>query len=232
MVSQAQIQKHVNYGFKIAASKVGVQYAVYRSQGVDTPITPAHLVIPQQYVAIDTNPQFTYAAPAKQDSDLFYGLLDLTNIQNGDYVVGAQGTFFLGCQEPFKVPIAMRCPRTISIMRQDDTDRPGLQRRASFSPSTGGWSVVASAIPASVMLDRDRGKPQANLPGDVISRVLWRIRLSPAFGQTTTPDWADLIKQGDRLREDQTNTFFRASDIIWTPSGWLIKAEILSPSAS
>jgi len=228
MVSQSSIQAKVNFGFGKAAQKTAATYSQYRAQDMSTPVQPSNLIgaLPAGF---DTNASFTFVQPAKPDSDAYYAMVDLTTIQNGDYLVGPQGTFFIGAQEPFKPPVATRCPRTISISRQPDVDRPGVQHRANYSG--GQWPCLVNGLPASAKPSRERGKPKAGLPGDVISELLWEIRLSPAFGSSVSASWWDILRPGDRIREDQSNQMFQVTEAIWEPANWLLKAMLLSPSA-
>jgi hypothetical protein len=203
-------------------------YSQYRALDMSTPIQASNL-IGTLNAAFDTNANFTFMQSAKPESDVFYGLMDLTNVQTGDYLVGQEGTFFVSYIEPFKAPVCIKCPRTLSISRQDDVDTPGLQPRAGYSG--GEWPSIVSGLPASMQLDRERGKPKAGIPGDVISELLWKIRISPVFGSTVSASWWDILRPGDRIREDQSNQMFQVTEVIWHPTDWLLKAKLLSPSA-
>lgn len=230
MVSQATIQAKVNFGFGKAAQKTAVNYGVYRSTGVATPIIPANLITTLP-VGIDTNAQFTFMQPGKILSDMYVGMLDLTLIENGDYLVGPQGVFFTSQIAPFKPPVLVQCPHTISLERQDDTDKQGLQIRPTYDPEQSSWVGVSNYVPASMLPDRERGKPPADFPGDVITKTMWKVLLSPAFGSATSANWNDIIRPGDKMRNDATNQMFRVSTVEWHPSAWMLKCELLSPSA-
>ena len=63
-------------------------------------------------------------------------------------------------------------PRTVSIGRQLPVTGGGLQPYSGVQPSQE--TPVASGLPASIQLARDRGKSEANLPADA-GKTLWKI---------------------------------------------------------
>lgn len=63
-------------------------------------------------------------------------------------------------------------PRTVSISRQPAAAGGGVQPYSGMQPAQE--AVVATGLPASIQLDRDRGRTEANLPSDGM-KSLWKI---------------------------------------------------------
>ncbi|MBN3757222.1 hypothetical protein G3N95_30070 [Paraburkholderia sp. Tr-20389] len=63
-------------------------------------------------------------------------------------------------------------PRTISIGRQTPVTGGGVKSYSGMQPAQE--TPVAAGLPASIQLDKERGKTEANLPADS-SKTLWRV---------------------------------------------------------
>lgn len=63
-------------------------------------------------------------------------------------------------------------PRTVSVRRQPVSTGGGAQPYSGMQPAQE--AVIAEGLPASIQLDRERGKTEANLPADGM-KSLWRI---------------------------------------------------------
>lgn len=63
-------------------------------------------------------------------------------------------------------------PRTISVGRQPITTGGGVQPYSGMQPPQE--VPVATGLPASIQLNRERGKTEANLPADG-TKTLWRV---------------------------------------------------------
>jgi hypothetical protein len=220
MVSQATIQSKISYGFGKAASIIGASYAQYRCATYDSPIQSTYQV-GALFAAFDVAPSFQFISPSKIDIDVYFGMMDLTNVQTGDYLVGPQGTFFVSYIEPLKPPICVRCPYLISIRQNGSMQRAGIQPMREFN---GLQDVTLSTgIPMSLtMEDKSRSRPITNLEDDAIQRTTWKGILSPAYGAGAI----GAIAKDDTVI-DENATRYQVYAAYWHPTGWQVHYELL-----
>jgi hypothetical protein len=65
-------------------------------------------------------------------------------------------------------------PRTIAITRPNNTTQPGYNPTYSgLSPSQE--TSIASDLPASIQLKKDRGRPETGLPSDTAAKSQWTV---------------------------------------------------------
>lgn len=69
-------------------------------------------------------------------------------------------------------------PSTVTVTRPTQPAGVGAVGYGGEQPSTEA-SVVASAVPASIQLAKEHGKPDAGLPGDA-NKTLWKV-IIPAY---------------------------------------------------
>lgn len=83
-------------------------------------------------------------------------------------------------------------PRTIAITRPTDNTAPGYN--SQYSGSTPAQETpIASDLPASIQLKKDRGRPETGLPGDTSAKSQWTILIplgAAALGTIQTWDVA------------------------------------------
>jgi hypothetical protein len=220
MVSQALIQAKVNIGFAHGANAIGASYAQYRCSTFDSPIQAAFQV-GAVMVAFDVAANFKFISPVKTDTDTYYGLMDLTNVRPGDYLVGPQGTFFVSYIEPLKPPICIRCPYLISIRQNSLIARAGIQPMREFN---GLQDVtLSSGIPMSLTLEeKSRGRPITNLEDDAIQRTTWKGILSPSYGAGAVGAIAK-----DDIVIDENATKYQVWAAFFHPTGWQVHYELL-----
>lgn len=79
-------------------------------------------------------------------------------------------------------------PRTVAITRPNGQAGVGVQPYGGETPTNE--TPVASGLPASIQLQKDRGKPAADLPADA-GKTTWRVFIpaaSAALGLIKTRD--------------------------------------------
>jgi hypothetical protein len=175
----AKIQQKVYRGYAIAASKIGTAYSQYRPVTADiTALQPISTSLLASFNAED----MTYSKPNKYAKPTWYALLDGTQTQVGDYLVGAEGTFFIAAQQALLPILAVECNRTLSFARpQAQSDLGAVTNyegntSATQTPLAAGWH-------ASVLQGTKGEKNEVGLPGDV--RNPWWSILCPAIPGVT-----------------------------------------------
>lgn len=112
-------------------------------------------------------------------------------------------------------------PRTIAITRPNSDITPG------FSPNYSGVepsaeTPVASGLPASIQLKKERGKPDAGLPADPAAKSFWTVMIplgSAANGLIATND----------IVTDDGNVRYQVLAPYWNSLGYALLVERLEP---
>ncbi|WGS53576.1 hypothetical protein LFL96_21195 [Paraburkholderia sp. D15] len=112
-------------------------------------------------------------------------------------------------------------PRTISITR------PAQDTAVGYSSSYSGVqpsneTPVASDLPASIQLKKERGKPDPNLPADAAAKTFWTVFIplgSAPLG---------LIRTNDIVTDDIGNRY-QITGAYWNSLGYAALAELLEP---
>lgn len=175
----AKIQQKVYRGYAIAASKIGTAYSQYRPVTADiTALQPISTSLLASFNAED----MTYSRPNKYAKPTWYALLDGTKTQVGDYLIGAEGTFFIAAQQALLPILAVECNRTLSFARpQAQSDLGAVTNYEGNTPAT--QTPLAAGWHASVLQGTKGEKNEVGLPGDV--RNPWWLILCPAIPDVT-----------------------------------------------
>lgn len=112
-------------------------------------------------------------------------------------------------------------PRTIAITR------PAQDTAVGYSPNYSGVDSsnempIASGLPASIQLKKERGKPDPNLPADASAKTFWTIFIPSAFAPL------GLIATNDIATDDLGNRY-QITGPYWNSLGYAALAELLEP---
>ena len=175
----AKIQQKVYRGYAIAANKIGFPHSQYRPVSADlTGLAPISTTLLASFNAED----MTYGKPNKYAKPTWYAIVDGTQTQVGDYLVGAAGTFFIAAQQPLLPILAVECNRTLSFARpQAQSDVGAVTNYEGNTPDT--QTPLATGWFASVLQGTKGEKNEVGLPGDV--RTPWWAILLPAIPGVT-----------------------------------------------
>lgn len=184
-----RIQQVVYRGYAISAAKIGLPYAQYRPVSSDiTALAPISTSLLASFNAEDMK----YGKPNKYGKPTWYALLDGTQTQVGDYLVGAAGTFFIAAQQPLLPILAVECNRTLSFARpQAQSDVGAVTNYEGNTPDT--QTPLATGWYASVLQGTKGEKNEVALPSDV--RTPWWAMLFPAIPGVT-------LQSGDLVSDD------------------------------
>ncbi|MGF7131914.1 hypothetical protein P3T40_003397 [Paraburkholderia sp. EB58] len=110
-------------------------------------------------------------------------------------------------------------PRTIAITR------PNNAVQAGYNPSYSGLSPsqetpIASDLPASIQLKKDRGRPDTGLPGDTSAKSQWTILIPRSKAALGTIETWDVIT-------DDLNVRYQVLAPYWNSLGYALLAERL-----
>ena len=142
----ALLQSRINHGYAMAANQIGTAHTWYRAA---TPLTPLQPVNSLGTLPASFNIGGQYLNQPKADVWLWQALADGSQLQIGDYLVGAETWCIVGMQALMPI-MALRCTDSISISRAG----PISQTADGAQQST---VQVASGIPCYVQVKRDKG---------------------------------------------------------------------------
>lgn len=148
----AALQSLVYRGYGIAAQRIGYPYAVYRAASMISPIAVGNRILTALYASFTTGFDFkSYSKPLAADC---IAIVDGSQVQTGDWMVGQAGTFYIADMQPTLPIAAIQCNRTISIVR------PGYSTVSSTPVSE---TIIASGFPA-FGITSTRGRTQSGIP--------------------------------------------------------------------
>ena len=199
----ATLQGRIYHGYAQASAKVGTAHTQYRPSSAINPLGTALGTLLASF-----NIGGSYANQAKQDQILWQAVLDGTQVDIGDYLVGAETWAIIGKQALMPV-LAMRCTDTLSMSRRNSTPTQGPDG------TTYGTTQLAAAVPCYVQLKRDKGfSAPAGFQG----------------GATNTsapiPEWNIFVCLGGVTPAG----FFQPGDVITTGAGETLKIDAASTS--
>ena len=153
MPTAATIQAKINRGAAIGAAKIGEACQFYRPTSATNPLATSYATLP---VFLTVDAKFSTTTANLFGKPLWYGLFDRTATQDGDYLTGPQGTFYIASQSSLLSTLLVECNRTLSIVRPNADGSgvgslpPGGQTVATDTTLLTGW-------PASVLI-KTRGE--------------------------------------------------------------------------
>ncbi|WP_118181297.1 hypothetical protein [Paraburkholderia phosphatilytica] len=205
----ATLQQKVYYGYAKSAQYIGTAYTQYRPSGPSNPLQIALQTINASFNAED----MTYSKPRGYAKATWYALLDGTQAQVGDYLVGADGTFFIAAMQQIKPILAVQCNATLNFTRAQEQTQFG--QVSNYEGTTAANETpLMTGFPASVLQGTKGEKGPVDLPGD--ARLPWWLILAPYVAGVTL--------QSNDLIADATGRRFIISSAELSPLGWRITA--------
>ncbi|SDR37616.1 hypothetical protein SAMN05443245_5245 [Paraburkholderia fungorum] len=206
----ATLQQKIYSGYGKAALRIGPAYDLFRPTSAISPTAQ-----PNQIATLNASfnsQDMTYSKPNVYGKPLWYALVDGTQTQVGDYLIGDGQTFFIAAMQTTLPILAVQCTNTLNIFR------PQQQTAAGENPYGGtvdeNQTELMTAWPASVLQGTKGEKDGAVLPGDV--RLPWWAILLPA--------WPGVILRSADIITDDINRRFIISSAEITDLGWRITA--------
>lgn len=154
MVDFARIQNRIYYGYTKAAIRLGTNHDIYRSPDGLTPIQDANFIA-TTLVGIDQD--YTYKK-AKKYGDYTWQFLPqngLTLMQNYDYLVGGQVTYFIvdiASDDRLSPPTCVECNAIINLVRPVSALTPGTNPIQQYN---NNGLIILNAVPCCIL---ERGR--------------------------------------------------------------------------
>lgn len=210
----ATLQSKVDSGYGKAARYLGSACDLYRPEDPLYPLQTPLYTGPTAVNAVFTQ-NLAFSAFNKYGNAVWIGMFDGGDVKAGDYLKGADGTFFVAAKQHLLPYLCVECNRTLQIIRpwQDDVNvgftgyAAGTERESTLLMQ--GW-------PASVLRTTQGAKNGAGLPGDQ-NMSGWQI-LMPAFTDL-------MIITGD-IAVDEFSRRYSIGSAELTDLGWRIFASL------
>jgi hypothetical protein len=160
MLPGESIPDAIRAGLGLAARAAGDWCDLYRPADTLDPLAPGSrlLRLPAVFVSVQGADK-----PVRFGESLWQGIFDAGYTRAGDYLRGADGTFFIVSQMRLGPIECVRCNRTLSVARAPGPQLAGLNRYGGVQKQTA--TPLLRNWPASVLtFSRDSGR--GALPGD------------------------------------------------------------------
>jgi hypothetical protein len=207
----ATLQSRLYKGYAQVAKRIGNAFTLYRPTSAD--MSAAQIVATNLLASLNAE-DMTYRRPNKYGKPTWYAVMDGSQTQVGDYLIGDTGKFFVAAQQPLLPILVVECNRTINVSRPHTqtqfgavTDYEGTTA-ANETPLMTGW-------PASVLQGTKGEKGGVALPGDVRD-AWWAILLPQAPGV--------VLRSGDIITDDLSRRYIISSAEL-TDLGWRLTAQ-------
>ncbi len=206
----ATLQARFYKGLAIAALKIGTAYHHYRPTSASNPVGIATQLADIQVSLNADDP--TYARPNVYGKATWYAIMDGSQMQVGDYIVGIEGTLFVASMQQLLPIFMVDCNRVATVSRAELSASAGL---VSYNADTIATEVaLMTAWPCSILQGSKGEHNTTDLPGDV--RTPWMIILLPAYPGVT-------LRTSDIITDDLSRRFI-ISNAELTDLGWRLTA--------
>jgi hypothetical protein len=179
-------------GYARAGALAGTPYTQYRPASATAPMaTPIGTL--NTLVKPMGRP---VGAPSPPANAFFDALLDTTQLQPGDILAGAAGTFFVWQLPPLGPALCVGCNATIAVRRPQQPGIPGFNDLGQLASATE--TVLMDGWPASVLREGRGERSASNLPGT--GRVGSWMVLLPVFAGVTVAVADIIVRKADAVR--------------------------------
>ncbi len=160
MLPGRKVPDMIRRGLGLAGRGAGDWCDLYRAGSAEMPLAAANRVmrLPAAFVALD-NPK----SAVSYGVAVWQGIFDAGYAQPGDYLVGADGVFFVASMPRLGPVLCVKTNRTVTLARPSAPAMAGLTRYGGVLPTQ--TTPLMTAWPASV-LNRQRDGGRGALPGD------------------------------------------------------------------
>lgn len=192
MLPGSKVPDAIRRGLGQAARGAGDWCDLYRAASADDPLAAVNRImrLPAAFVAL-SSPK----AAVPYGSAIWQGIFDAAYAQPGDYLVGAEGVFFVASLTRLGPVMCVRTNRTVSLARPALPAAAGVTRYGGVLPAQ--TTKLMTSWPASV-LARQRTGGRGALPGDAPGLVGgaggWEVLMPGTPGV--------LLRPGDLVRDD------------------------------
>ena len=225
MVIGVEVYQKILYGYAKCAEFVGAPFLLYRSATPINPIASGNLI---GTILADTNTSWEYMKANFYGNAVWNLIIDAQQsslplaAKVGDYLVGTTSitglptdlsTYFVQVLDFDLPPKAIKCNRTISMIRPAQATGPGNLGYVSYTHATS--ITIMTAMPAAVLIQGKGSEAKTKLPTDT-RNPSW-IVLLPNLGGVT-------VRVGDIIIDD-LNQNYVVKDNELTELGWRLLTE-------
>ncbi len=207
----ATLQARIYSGYAKAALRIGTTFSLYRPTTATNPIaTPTLLgALLASFNAMDMK----YGKPNPYGKPMWYCLADGSQLQEGDYLVSADMTYFIAAMQPLLPILAVDCNRVVTAFRPQQQTGVGA---VGYGGNTAqNETVLASGFPASILQGTKGERGDTKLPGDV-RNPWWTILLPNIPG--------GVVMRTDDVLTDDLGRRYTISSAEQTDLGWRLTA--------
>lgn len=211
MTDQPFLQDRISWGLNIAARHIGRSTDAYRPKGPGDPLAPTNRFL--RLHAAFSAPDGKFGRANGYGNSTWYGVLDSSYTQPGDFLVQGQDVWFIAAQQALLPILCVQTNCIVSFARPAAPTSTGLNAYGGISLQTASW--IIRNYPASVLGATGAGRPTASLPGDT-SVGYWTVQLPSVSALDGSPV---ILKSGDLMTDDFGRTAAIAgaelSDLGW-----------------
>lgn len=179
-------------GFARAGTVAGTLYTQYRPASATAP-----MATPLGSLEVLFKPMGKpVGTPNPPQNPFFDALLDTTEVQQGDILAGAGGTFFVWQLPALGAALCVGCNATVSVHRAQQPSVPGFNDLGQLASTNE--TVLMDAWPASVRRDGRGERSASGLPGT--GRVGSWMVLLPIFAGVTVAVADIVVREADAVR--------------------------------
>lgn len=109
------LQDRVQHGLGVAARRIGSIHEVMRPRGDGPPLARANRVM-RLHASFNAEDQ-SYRKPQTYGRALWWGVFDSAETRSGDYLVGADATYFVAAQQALLPVQCVRTNRVVTVWR-------------------------------------------------------------------------------------------------------------------
>lgn len=149
----ATLQSRIYSGYGKAAARIGLPMDVYRSASMLNPLGAGNRIVSGQLANVTTGWDYGKFNVPKQP--LWTLVADASSLNIGDWLVGAEGKFYLADKQSLLPLPVVECNRSVTITRPSYSTTGALEQAET---------TVASAFPVFMQSKRDKGHTPAGFP--------------------------------------------------------------------
>lgn len=178
-------QYKVYKGYGKAADKIGLPYKVYRSANGLSPISPANYLYDLNLSPTQT---WTYMSPNKFTASTWMMVIDGTQVEIGDFLVGTEHTFYIAGKQHLLPILGVECDRKVTISIAEIPDILNQKGKIDYSamdiPPENKTNIIENC-PCSFLIGSKGERNDVDIPLDV--KMPWYAVYVPYFSGVHIP---------------------------------------------